>query len=64
MDESVTRALEGTVLASRCLEGAADDLAAYLRRGGAVGGVAAEQLLSERAQVEQIAEEIAGLEGE
>jgi hypothetical protein len=62
VDESVTRAIERTVLASRCLDGAADDLAAYARRGGVLGGAAADVLQSEAAKCEQIAQELAGLE--
>jgi len=62
MDESVSRAVERTVLACRCLDGASDDLKAYARRGGVLGGAAADLLRDEAAKVEQIAEEIAGLE--
>jgi hypothetical protein len=62
VDESVSRAIERTVLASRCLDGAADDLAAFARRGGVMGGAAAHQLQSEAERVERIAEEIAALE--
>jgi len=63
MDDSVTRAIERTVLASRCLDGAADDLSAFVRRGGLRGAAAANQLQSDVARVEQLAEEIAALEG-
>jgi hypothetical protein len=57
-DESITRAIERTVLASRCLDDAAQDVRAYARNGGLVGDVAAEALQSEAARVEQIAEAI------
>jgi hypothetical protein len=63
VDESVTRAVERTVLASRCLDGAADDLAAFVRRGGVLGAATAGQLQSEAARVEALAVEIAALEG-
>ena len=62
MDESVTRAIERTVLASRCLDGAAADLGAFLRRDGQ-DGEAADQLAAEAVRVEQLAWEIATLEG-
>ncbi len=50
------------MLASRCLDGAADDLKAYSRRGGLLGGAAADVLQSEALRIEQVAVEIAKLE--
>jgi hypothetical protein len=43
--------------------GAADDLAAFVRRGGVLGAATAGQLQSEAARVEALAVEIAALEG-
>ena len=37
MDEAVSRAIERTVLASRCLDGARADVEALMRRGGTLG---------------------------
>jgi hypothetical protein len=60
--ESIERAVKRTVLASRALDAAADDVMAYSRRGGLLGNAAADLLQSEAAKVEQLAEEIAALE--
>ena len=63
MDEAVSRAIERTVLASRCLDGARADVEAFMRRGGTLGTEAAGQLAAEALRVEQLAVEIARLEG-
>ena len=60
---TITRAIERTVLASRCLVGASDDLRAYARNGGLAGEVAAELLRDQALRLEQIAETIEGLRG-
>jgi hypothetical protein len=61
MDESVTRAVERTVLACRCLDGAAEDLAAFASRGGKLGSADPGALQSEATRVELLAAEIAAL---
>ncbi len=58
MDESVTRAAEKAVLASRCLDSACGDL----ERAGSGEGIA-DQLAQEMTRVEGLTRELAGLEG-
>jgi hypothetical protein len=58
VDELITRAIERTVLASRCLDGASDDLRTYTRNGGALGVAAADVLADQALRVEQIAQAI------
>ena len=58
---TITRAIERTVLASRCLVGASDDLRAYARNGGPAGEVAAELLRDQALRLEQMAVTIEAL---
>ncbi|TMK99512.1 MAG: hypothetical protein E6G34_02950 [Actinobacteria bacterium] len=55
---TITRAIERTVLASRCLVGASDDLRAYARNGGLAGQAAADLLRDQALTLEQIAQTI------
>ena len=52
---TITRAVERTVLASRCLVGASDDLRAYARNGGLADEVAADMLRDQALRLEQVA---------
>jgi hypothetical protein len=52
---TITRAIERTVLASRCLVGASDDLRAYARNGVLAGEVAADLLRDQALRLEQVA---------
>jgi len=52
---TITRAVERTVLASRCLVGASDDLRAYARNGGLAGEGAADLLRDQALRLEQVA---------
>jgi hypothetical protein len=60
---TITRAIERTELASRCLVGASDDLRAYARNGGLAGEVAADLLRDQALRLEQIAVTIEELRG-
>ena len=60
---TITRAIERTVLASRCLVGASDDLRAFARNGGLAGEVAADLLRDQALRLEQIAVTIEELRG-
>jgi hypothetical protein len=59
----VTRALDRAVLAVRCLDGAAAELAAYVSRGGQLGDLTADRVPSEAAKLDELAAEIARVEG-
>ena len=52
---TISRAIERTVLASRCLVGASDDLRAYARNGGLADEVAADLLRDQALRLEQVA---------
>jgi hypothetical protein len=46
-EDSITRAIQRTVLASKCLTGAAEDVRAFAANGGKVGELAADVLHTE-----------------
>ena len=52
---TITRAVERTVLASRCLVGASDDLRAYARNGDLAGQAAGDLLRDQALRLEQVA---------
>ena len=58
---TISRAIERTVLASRCLVGASDDLRAYARNGGLADEVAADLLRDQALRLEQMAVTIEAL---
>jgi hypothetical protein len=60
-EDSITRAIQRTVLASRCLDGAAEDVRAFAGNGALAGEVAVDVLQGEALRLEQIAETIEGL---
>ena len=62
--DSIERAVERTVLASRCLDGAAEDLRALGKQGGVMGGAAVAALQDQAQRAELLAREIARIEGE
>jgi len=61
-EDSITRAIDRIVLASRCLDGASDDPRAFARNGGLVGNAAADVLEAAALRIEGLALEIAPLE--
>jgi hypothetical protein len=61
MDETLGRAIERTVLASRCLDGAADDLAAFVRRGCVLGAQPGSGAAARRRRGSRLREDIVAL---
>ena len=56
--DSIERAMQRTILASRALDAAADDVRAFGKQGGVLGAAAVDALQGQAAQAEALAAEL------